>query len=273
MDVTSKRPNQEEVGALQTLFTIASLSADTTGALSDRTTIDLGGSPGAVYLTAALWAIAREERKGKKPKRLVEPGFATWERFRGRMGIADFVDLVLEDAAVTQPEPFDAEALLQGVSLAEEIPDALLADHVALLGREEHEVPSREYVELQAACLGLRARPAFSDLPKLEANHHVLELPGTGGRLSAHLVLARPGLSFREGFQIACASWQERLLAGIVAVELGGKPLITLDPELHRARAATVPFTHVVGLKPEKGGAFEEHTLRGLFDGAEVKLV
>ncbi len=253
--------------------------------MPDTASLDLGGSPAAVYLTGALLALAREEwKQEKKSKRLVEAGHATWNRFRGRMGVVDFVDLLLEDAAVNHPEPFDAAAVLGIAHPSESVAEEALAAYVASFADKSREIserdgqqPSeRDYLDAQAALLGLTARPAFSDLPKLEGNHSVLELPGTGGRLAAHLIQSRPGVSFR--FTIACASWQERMFAGIAAVALGvtGRLQIAIDPDLAKARASNAAFSHVIGLRPDKGGAFDEHQLRGFFADpktTEIRLV
>ena len=91
----------------------------------------------------------------------------------------------------------------------------------------------------------MKARPAFSDLPKLQPHHRVLEVPGSGGRLAAHAVLAQPGLSMKDMFTMACASWQERMLAGLVAVSLDvrGYTRISVDPTLEQARRADGGFT------------------------------
>ena len=62
----------------------------------------------ASYAAAALHALAREEARDRKPKRLLEAGLATWTQFRGRSGATQLLELLLEDAAVTQPTAFRA---------------------------------------------------------------------------------------------------------------------------------------------------------------------
>src|SRR3712207_8072455 len=63
-------------------------------------------------------------------------------------------------------------------------------------------------------------------------------------------------------FRSACASWQERLLAGLVALELGvgGVLPILEDPTLEQVRQRLPTPDFVLGLSPEKGGRSEEHT-------------
>ena len=79
----------------------------------------------------------------------------------------------------------------------------------------------------------------------------------------------------KDMFTVACASWQERMLAGLVAVSLDvrGETRIGVDPTLDQARRAEGGFTHVFGLRPEKGGAFDARTLEGFFPAATIVLV
>jgi len=231
--------------------------------------------PGASYFAAALHALAREEHVGRRRRRLLEPNQATWHRFRGRLGPRDLVELVLEDAAVDQPEPFDVARVFGDRSPLASVPEALVGDWLTELPRLSLEAADRDYLEEQAKRLGLKARPAFSDLHKLAPHHRVLELPGSGGRLAAHAVLTQAGLSMKDMFTVACASWEERMLAGLVAVTLDvrGQPRISVDPKLEQARRAEGGFTHVLGLKPEKGGAFDALTIEGFFPSATIVLV
>jgi hypothetical protein len=87
----------------------------------------------ATYLAAAFHALVREEHAGRRPKRLLEPNHATWQRFRGRMGPLDFVELILEDGAITQPEPFDARAVLGRADALRHLPLALVGDSLGEL--------------------------------------------------------------------------------------------------------------------------------------------
>jgi hypothetical protein len=238
--------------------------------------LDSPQTAAAIYLTATLHALAREEHLGRRlRKRLIEPNHATWHRFRGRLGPRDFAELVLENAAVNQPEPFAAEKVLEELAGLRALPDSLIADWLAELPKLPLDAPDRDYLEDQAKRLGLTARPAFSDLHKLATHHRVLELPGSGGRLAAHAVRTQPELSLKGMFTIACGSWQERVLAGLVAVSLDVLEYtrISVDPQLDGARAVDGGFTHVFGLKPERGGVFDARTLEGFFPSATIVLV
>jgi hypothetical protein len=244
--------------------------------------LDPGGaalSAAELYAAAVLHAVAREEHAGRRPKRVLEPDLATWRRFKGRLGPAALLELVVEDAAVTQPEPFAASAVLDSAGNGR--PLAGVSDEMveAWLGRLQSlnlDAPSREYVAAQAEFLSLGQRLAFADLHKVQPHHRVLELPGTGGRIAHYVVTEQAGIFFGDVFTMACGSWQERLLAGIVAVECRtvGPTRIRVDPELELARPeGREKFSHVFGARPEKGGKFARPDLERWFPNADVVLV
>ncbi len=229
----------------------------------------------ALYLATALHALAREEQAGRRTRRLLDPGLATWQRFRGRLGPRDLAELLLEDAAVTQPQPFDAATVLGRDDPFRGLPDS----EVERWMREAASfAPASlaEELDAHAARLGLlKARPAYSELHQLQTHHRALELPGSGGRLAAHIVETQPEIFLKDVFTIACATWQERMLAGLVAVGLGvvGDVRIAMDADLALARRAEGGFTHVFGLRPEKGGRFAADQLEGWFHEATIVLV
>jgi hypothetical protein len=236
---------------------------------------DPAATAAATYLASALHALAREEHAGRRPRRLLEPNLATWQRFRGRLGPRDLAELLLEDAAVTQPEPFAVAAVLGHDRPLQAVPDALVDGWLRELPALAADASLADDIEAQALRLGLTARPAFSALHTLQPHHRVLELPGTGGRLAAYVAETQPGIFLKDVFTIACATWQERMLAGLVAVGLGvvGDVRIAMDPDLALARRAEGGFTHVFGLRPEKGGLFAADQLQGWFHEATLVLV
>jgi hypothetical protein len=230
----------------------------------------------ATYGAAVVHALAREEHRGRRPKRLTEPGLATWKRFRGWLGPRDLVELVLEDAATTQPVPFEVGRVFDdGAKALRKVPQERVGDWLGLLGDLELDNAGGDYIIAQAALLGIDTRLARSDLHKVKAHHRVLELPGTGGQLAYHMVRTQDGLYLQDVFTIACDSWQELTLAGLVAVELGltGEPPVRLDPDLEKSSAEREKYTHVVGLSPDKGGLFEPSFLAERFPHATMVLV
>lgn len=228
----------------------------------------------ALYVAAALHAIAREELRGRWPQRLLEPNRATWAAFRGRLDERALVQLLLEDAAVTHPHPFRREGLFGGIEPVELVPGDLVRRWVEAapgVGAP----PAADYVLAQARLLGVTTKLARSDLPAMQAHHRALELPGTGGQLAHHVLSTQTGLTIRDNFVIACGTREELILAGLIATELGvgGELPLHLDPQLTAVLAARAAFDFVFGVSPEKGGPLPKERLLELFPTARVVLV
>ncbi len=183
----------------------------------DLSTLTPEQRPGGAWAAALLHAIARDEAAGRRPPRLTEPKLDTWMRFRGRLTNADLVALLLEDAAVLHPIPFDPSTLEAPLELPETTADAWIGALASLPLTS----PGAEYVAAQARLLEVPTRMARSDLHVVKPHQRVLELPGTGGQLAHHLVSTQGDLTLQDNFTIACGSWQELTLAGVVALELG----------------------------------------------------
>ncbi len=210
------------------------------------------------YAAATLLALAREEQAGRRDKRILEPDQATWNIFRGRLGHRAFLELLLEDAAVRQPFPFDAaSALRHDVALAD-VPDATITSWMAELNRIDLTAPGLDYVAAQAKLLNVSTRGAKADLHKVKPFHKILELPGSGGQLAHHIAHNQPELVFRDVFTIAAGNRNEWILAGLLAVECraeGPDLAIKIEPSLDAWRGQQ--FDYVVGLAPDKGGHFD----------------
>jgi hypothetical protein len=222
-----------------------------------------------VYAQAMVRALLREEAHDRRPKRLLEADRATWAQFRGRLTDTALVEILLEDAAIAQPIPFDASRLLGGDRPVQHIP---VGQVHAWLEAPAIDGSPAEYIAAQAKLLGLPTRLGRSDLPVVKSHQRVLEIPGTGGQLTHHLLEVHPELPVREVFTIACGSWQELALAGLVCVEKGlqGEPPAMLDPKLDVARTRTRPFDFVFGVDT---GLFSQAQLASWFPQARVVLV
>lgn len=229
------------------------------------------------YATALLEALARDEAAGRRGPRLTEGGQATWQRFRGRLGSADLLRLLAEDGAVVHPIPFAPDR--GGVSL-EGLEDASVDRFLAELSQQELRGPGAAYVEAQAQRLGVPTRLARSELHQVKPHQKVLELPGTGGQLCHHIVSTQAGLTLQVNCTIACGTWAELALAGIVALELGAPNsdfihAVTaeeLKRDQHPLRQQRFDF--IVGLRPDKGGKLAADDQLALwFHGAKVVLV
>jgi hypothetical protein len=235
--------------------------------------------PTGVWAAALLHALARDEAAGRRPQRLTEPNLDTWRRFRGRLTSTDFAMLLFEDAAVIHRIPFDPSTL-GGAIHPDQLPDSEADSWVQTLGSLPPTEPGPDYVAEQARLLGLPTRMARSELHVVKPHQKVLELPGTGGQLAHHLVTAQSDLTLHDNFTIACESWQELTLAGVIALEMGSPhsnfatrvEVEDLRKNDHPLRQRTFDF--VVGLHPDKGGLFRiENQLAIWFPTAKVLLV
>ena len=233
----------------------------------------------AAYAAALLHALARDEQAGRRPRRLLEPDLASWKRFKGRLTEADLVRLLFEDAgAVVGFEvPFQAAEL--GLDL-EQLPNFVAQGFVRALSELQVDAPSADYIAAQARLLGLSTRLARSDLHVVKPHQKVLELPGSGGQLAHHLVSTQEGVTLQDNLTVACSTWQERTLAGVVALDLGAPNTDFIQAvDVRALREPEHPlrqrrFDFVVGLHPDKGGLFRaENQLDIWFSDAKILLV
>lgn len=232
-----------------------------------------------VWAASLLHAIARDEAAGRRRPALTEPKLDTWRRFRGRLSSVDLVSLLFEDAAVLHRLPYDPVAVGGPVRLAQ-LPEAIADEWLTSIESLSLNTPSSEYIFEQARLLGVPTRMARSELHVVKPHQKVLELPGTGGQLAHHLIDTQRDLALQDNFIVACGSWQELTLAGIIAVELGAPhcdfavhadAMELRNPE-HPLRQRS--FDLVVGLHPDKGGLFRvEDQLAIWFSTAKLLLV
>jgi hypothetical protein len=196
----------------------------------------------------------------------------TWDQFRGRLGPHHYLSLLLENAAVKSPIPFDAGRVVGIPGVAERLGPEEGQRILTEARAQGTALPGADYVQAQAKRLGISTRLARAELHVVKAHQRVLELPGSGGQLAHHLT-QKHDLPFREVFTLACADWREQTLAGIVALEcrVVGDARIRIDPDLAESRSEAFDF--VIGLAPEKGGRFERRLLEGYFPKATVILV
>jgi hypothetical protein len=235
--------------------------------------------PTGIWAASLLHALARDEASGRRRPRLTEPNLDTWSRFRGRLESTDLISLLFEDAAVLHPVPFDPRAV--GAALRPEmLPELVASRWLASLGTLPLTTSGPDYILEQARLLGLPTRMARSELHTLKPHQKVLELPGTGGQLAHHLLTNQKDLRLQDNFAVACGSWQELTLAGVVALELGAPHSdFATRAEVEDLKSPSHPlrqrsFDFVVGLHPDKGGLFRvEDQLAIWFPSAKILLV
>ncbi len=231
------------------------------------------------WAAALLHALARDEAAGRRPERLTEPRLGTWTRFRGRLTATDLVALLFEDAAVLHPVPFDPSAVGGPIGI-ERIPEPIAQSWLTAISTLDLKAAGAGYVEEQARLLGLPTRMARSDLHIVKPHQRVLELPGTGGQLAHHLVSSQRDITLHDNFVVACGSWQELTLAGVIALERGApRSDFAMKVDVEDLRNPSHPlrqrtFDFVIGLHPDKGGLFRvENQLAIWFGNAKVLLV
>jgi hypothetical protein len=143
-----------------------------------------------VYGAALLHALAREEAAGREPKRLTEPGMATWTRFKGRLGPADFLRLLAEDASVLHPVPFGGKHPAPELDLAR-VTRAQAGSWLNQLSTLDLGATGADYVAAQAKLLGIKTNQARADLYQDKEHQRILENPGTGGQLKHQICRGR----------------------------------------------------------------------------------
>lgn len=235
--------------------------------------------PTGLWAASLLHAIARDEAAGRRTQRLTEPKLDTWARFRGRLTSADLVALLFEDAAVLHRVPFDP-ASVGGPLRLDRFPAAVADNWLSSIGSLTLDTAGNEYILEQARRLDLPTRMARSELHVVKAHQKVLELPGTGGQLAHHLVSTHKDVTLQDNVVVACATWQELTLTGIVALELGAPHsdfIVRADVDALKNAAHPLrqrSFDFVVGLSPDKGGQLRvEDQLAIWFPTAKVLLV
>lgn len=235
--------------------------------------------PTGLWAASLLHALARDEAAGRRRPRLTEPKLDTWTRFRGRLSSVDLVSLLFEDAAVLHRVPFDPETVGGGLR-PDRLPESVTDGWLQSIESLSVNTAGADYILEQARLLGLPTRMARSDLHVVKPHQKALELPGTGGQHAHHLVSGQKDLTLQDNFSVACGSWQEVTLAGIVALELGAPhsdfatraDAADLKNPEHPLRQRSFDF--VVGLHPDKGGLFRvEDQLAIWFPAAKILLV
>jgi hypothetical protein len=217
--------------------------------------------PTGTWAAALVQALARDESAGRRPPRLTEPDLATWARYRGRLSSVDFLALLFEDAAVLHRVPFDPAAVDDHLEL-NRLSLGVADDWLRALASLDLKISGPDYVAEQARLLGVSTKLGRSDLHVVKAHQKVLELPGSGGQLAHHLVSSQRDLTLQDNFAIACGSWQELTLAGVIALDLGAPHpdfISRLEPDALRDSGHPLRqrgFDLVVGVHPDKGGAY-----------------
>ena len=202
----------------------------------------------ASHLAWTLRSIARIERRGdlRRGARLTEPGHVKWKRMCRRLDWADFVELLHEDLAAAFPHPFDLSRWEKSpLPLAPAVAEELIAE-----AARADESDALAFVRDAARALGVPLGGNIADLPRVQPQHKALELPGSAGRIALHQALTHKELSLHEQFTFVADTDVERLLIGLVCVELrSNPPRIIRTDELRQVLASGQRFERIFGVK------------------------
>jgi len=212
-----------------------------------------------IFASVAANALIRAEVTDRVPPRFTGSGPQLWAAFRNELTLTDLLDLAVRDAAVAMPQPFALQHLWPEASGDElqAIPPDRVEEWINR-GKGLAERSPDAYLRAQAQALDIRLPPeeSLERLPVPAAYHHILELPGSGGWLAYHMA-SRPNTAvyYWENFTIACGTWQEQFLAGLIAFELGAPPHrelpIVHDPTLAGVLDEDAAFDWIIGLREE----------------------
>ena len=233
-----------------------------------------------------LRALARREARDLAPRRLIDPGQGAWKQFAHNLEPNHLLALLAEDAATRFPLPADPEVVLQklgGRGFAS-VPETTVVGWLRELeARPDGELPEAVTADASdalrdaAQALGLPTRFAGASLHTVAASTRVVELPGTGGMLLHRALAKSPDARLHVNGTVLTSTWQDRALAGLVAMEVDapGVDYVHHDPDLAWAAGKDQRgrFDLVFGLQPAKGGAFGEAELALRFPAATVVLV
>jgi hypothetical protein len=194
---------------------------------SQKTTTKNEDSPLQTFYQVATHALIRAELAGKVPERFSGQGPLRWRQFANELNQADLLDLAIQDASIAYPIPFGLRSELPGyqngnIGLDLEFVDEWIQGALSLPDQ-----PSGVYLKEQADRLeiSLPSEDRLEGLPSPESHHNLMELPGTGGWLAYQVIQDRSTeIYFWENFTVAGSSWQEVMLAGLIAFELDAPP-------------------------------------------------
>ena len=225
--------------------------------ISTRLSVEIGQ-----FLQTCLRAMVRAETQGRLPRRFTQAGQAVWKIFRNELTAADLVALAIQDTGVAMPIPFDPG------QWRPDWPDWALwpqspreAEQWINEALSQVEQPQKTYLQAQASLLEVELPPddIIANLPTPAPHQQWLELPGTGGWI-AYSLATRPAsnLYFWENFQILGATFQEMLLAGLIAWEMGAPPRTALPIQLDEADLTNTlkagqTYSAVVGRRDRHG--------------------
>jgi len=200
-----------------------------------------------------LWALRsiarREHRLDADAKRLTEPGLRTWHGFAGRLHLGDFVSLLIENDARSQPLALQPPAGDLDAETGSALVDEALRGDPGLLGASRS-----NFLEAAATAFGRppldpARRARFGDIRMGE--HQILELPSTAARVAAAVADRDAPLDTYVSYVVATPD--DEFLVGLAMLEFNRpfEPRLLRVTDLRAGKVPTVGFSRTATLGGE----------------------
>lgn len=209
------------------------------------------------FYAAAVVGLRALDAMERTPRRLGVDADARWEAFRGALGPADRLDVLLRDAAVTwgiafsPAQTFSARFLPPDETYGPEWKG--VTDEVAkkLLARL-----SSSALQDASAALGIKASAV--ELPRLTPSTRVIVAGGAAILALAEAFRRDSALSWSDQVVVAASSPAFRQLGGLAAVAIGARAksvVVSPDPDPRAVlRRTTIPQVDVAVISSDAEG-------------------
>lgn len=198
------------------------------------------------FYAAAVFGLRVLDSREREPRRFGPDANARWEQFRGSLGPADRIDVLLRDAAVTWGVAFSPALAFRLFGLAEDEPFGpdwrSISDD-----RAKRLLSDTATADLTAAARELGVKAAPVQVPAVSASTRLVVAGGAALLAVAEIFKANASLSWSDQVVIVATNPSYRQLAGLAAVSLGAarRTAVVLPGEDLAAILRAVSFTQV----------------------------
>lgn len=171
------------------------------------------------FYAAALVGLRLLDARESTPRRLGAEASDRWEQFRGSLTVADRIDVLLRDAAVTWGVAFSPAHVFGLFGLADDEPFGpdwrTLADD-----RAKRLLAEVARQDLASAAQVLAVKPVPVAVPALAASTRIVVAGGAAILAVADAFKKNPALSWSDQVAVVASNPAHRQLAGLAAVAL-----------------------------------------------------
>jgi hypothetical protein len=206
------------------------------------------------FYGAAVVGLRALDAREQTPRRFGAEANARWEQFRGSLGPADRIDILLRDAAVTWGVSFSPALAFGLFGLADDEPfgpdwrgitddraKRLLADATA--------------TDLATAARELGVKPLSVQVPSLTTSTRVIVAGGAAILAVAEAFKATPALSWADQVVVVATGAPHRQLAGLAAVAINAQRKTALvrpgENVAEILRSVSIPQVDAVVVSPD----------------------